>query len=81
VYWRPDGVVHRKVAGVICSTFHRGSCLSLCSCLLGVVTAGREPVVAFLRGNRLERDLQLPRAGNPGREPPGTVSAGRPLIT
>jgi len=31
VYWRPDGVVQRKVPGVICSTFQRGSCLSLCS--------------------------------------------------
>lgn len=28
VYWRPVGVVHRKVAGVGCSTFQRGCCLS-----------------------------------------------------
>ena len=28
VLLRPEGAVQRKVAGVICSTFHRGSCLS-----------------------------------------------------
>src|ERR1700733_8182720 len=28
LYWRPVGVVHRNVAGVGCSTFHCGSCLS-----------------------------------------------------
>ena len=29
MYCRPDGVIQRKVAGVSCSTFHRGCCLSL----------------------------------------------------
>jgi hypothetical protein len=28
VYWRPEGAVRRKVAGVICSTFQPGCCLS-----------------------------------------------------
>ena len=31
VYWRPEGVVHRKVPPGSCSTFQRGSCLSLWS--------------------------------------------------
>ena len=41
-----------------------------------VVTRGLETVVAFLQGDRVERDQQGPLSGDPGDQPPAAVSAG-----
>ena len=46
-----------------------------------VMTAGLEPVVACLQGDRVQRDQQVPLAGQAGGQPPGTVPAGRPVLT
>jgi len=46
----------------------------------GVVTFGLVSVVAVACGDRVEGDDQVPLAGCPGGQPPGAVSAGRPLL-
>ena len=43
-----------------------------------VMTGSLEPVVACVQGDRVQREEQVPLAGQAGGELPGAVSAGRP---
>ena len=43
----------------------------------GIMPSCREPVVAVLGGDRVQRDDQVPLPGGPGRQPPAAVSARR----
>jgi len=45
-----------------------------------VMTAGLEPVVARVQGDRVQGDQQVPLAGQAGGQPPGPVPAGRPVL-
>jgi hypothetical protein len=53
-YWRPEGAVHRKVAGVICSTFHRGCCFEPV-----VIPALRSAITQTRSATSFERDVVL----------------------
>ena len=44
-----------------------------------VMTAGLEPVITGVDGDRVERDQQVRPPGHPGGQPPGPVAAGRPV--
>jgi hypothetical protein len=41
---------------------------------------GREPVIAVLGGDRIERDEQIALSAGPGAQPPAPVSAGRAVL-
>src|SRR5208282_1822368 len=42
----------------------------------GIVPGGLEPVIAGIDGDRVDREEQAGLSGDPGAEPPGSVSAG-----
>ena len=44
----------------------------------GIMALGLMPVITFPGGDRPDRQEQVRLTGNPGGEPPGAVSCGRP---